>query len=635
MATANGVSFSELVNHAAGKAGASREDFESAMAARGYRSSDVRKLGKAFDRVKESGNDYVLHPEKGFNVFDNAGKQKTGSGKVKGNKAGLDIGDLIGLGGDVSLLAGALRKELPGYTQSKQPKTNVEPEPVNNSSTPEKQADSSVGAMVRKPAAKKAAKKSTTEVDVEGMKKAYPNQVPVAKPPGPAGKNGFDILDNPFNNASKNRKASADEAAPDEGIDWQKIALGDIPLLWDAENYKDLGAAFNPAQFWSENARQFGAKRGQARLEKTRKEFERDHPGEDFNKRTVGGMPDTGLFNPIPFIKGMPSPRILGPATVRGFLGPATEETINAAKKPAAAVAVDVEENFLNNLTEDLNHIQHKKGGKIYAKGGLFDGQPAGEEFGDNPAFFDTPYTGDAGYREQKPAGAEYEERNPGKDGSGNGMGFGDILAGAVRYGIPAAYLGAEQNQIQKLRGRIDPTLTAPELMVGSVQDLAKPDFSLPYRPELQGSSLAEAQNTGLARDAYTRDRRADWEMKNSASRMGQRNQILDRINQAAIQRSGIKNQENMIKSSNAFNEFAYLLGDRGVTASSLFQNLDNGIYGAQVAHDSRSLSQAQEIIRNPEKYSPTDYQWAKKTVSGNMRGQKRMGGRIGKFSKA
>src|SRR5258706_8370113 len=125
------VTFKELLNYSTGKSNASRQEFESAMASKGYKPGDIRKLGRAYDRVKESGNEYVLHPTKGFNVYDPTGKQTTGSGKKKGNKAGFDLGDLIGLGGDVSLLAGALRNEVKGYTQSKAPKTaEVKAEPV-------------------------------------------------------------------------------------------------------------------------------------------------------------------------------------------------------------------------------------------------------------------------------------------------------------------------------------------------------------------------------------------------------------------------------------------------------------------------------------------------------------------------
>lgn len=106
---AEGTTFRELIQSATGSEAPTAEEFESAMAARGYRTSDVRKLKRAFKKVNESGKDYRLQDE-GFDVFGEQG-QETGSGRAKGNKAGFDVGDLIGLGSDVSLLAGALRNE--------------------------------------------------------------------------------------------------------------------------------------------------------------------------------------------------------------------------------------------------------------------------------------------------------------------------------------------------------------------------------------------------------------------------------------------------------------------------------------------------------------------------------------------
>jgi hypothetical protein len=127
---AGGTSFAELIQHATGSQAPSRKEFESAMASRGYRSSDIRKLTKAFDQITQSGQDYFLRDE-GFDVY-NQGTRQSGSGRAKGNKAGADIGDIVGLGNNVSLLAGALRNEKSGYDQAKASKTasnqNIDPQ---------------------------------------------------------------------------------------------------------------------------------------------------------------------------------------------------------------------------------------------------------------------------------------------------------------------------------------------------------------------------------------------------------------------------------------------------------------------------------------------------------------------------
>jgi hypothetical protein len=119
-----GVTFKDLIQFATGSEAPTETEFESAMAAKGYRSGDVRKLKRAFRRVNSSESDYFLR-DKGFDVFDK-GQQVTGSGKAKGNKAGADLGDLLGLGNDVSLLAGALRNEKSGYDKSQASKQQAE-----------------------------------------------------------------------------------------------------------------------------------------------------------------------------------------------------------------------------------------------------------------------------------------------------------------------------------------------------------------------------------------------------------------------------------------------------------------------------------------------------------------------------
>lgn len=609
-----GTSFRELINYTTGKANASREDLESSLAAKGYKPSDIRKIGKAYERVSGSGNEYVLHPEKGFNVFDKSGKQQTGSGKKKGNKAGSDLGDLIGLGNDVSLLAGALRNELPGYTSSKQPKEIK----AEQSATPSKEDTSTNTPLTTTVKTGSKPVKSTGKSPATGVKRKLegfdPSKYNVKFDASSINLNGKkkNIMDYEAKGSGKPSKA---EELNDEGFDWQKMILGDVPLLWDTENYKDLAALWNPAKLFSKDIADWSKSRLDARATKNKKE---QPEGPNF------AFPNTGLLTP--FVKGMSGPKLLNPA--QRLLGPAR----------IAPEASAIEDNFLNNLTEDLTHVQ-KKGGKLMGKDGIKIPSPNNDEFDFSqyatapdlgPEFFDSR-TSPATQEEQTPGmGGNYGERTPGKGGDGRGINYGGILSGLVKYGIPAAYLGAEQNQIQHLRGLINPKLTAPELMTGAVRDLPRSDFSLPYQPGLEGSSLTEAQNSGLAREKFTRESKNNWELRNALNRQEQQNAVIDRMNQAAIQRTGISNQNKMINSANAFNEFAYLLGDRGVTAGSLFQNLDQGIYGAQVGHDARSLAHAQEVVRNPERY-PNEQQWARKTLSGYTR---KKGGKLSRSTK-
>lgn len=123
--TPEGISFKDLLQYTTGSAAPSEKEFESAMAAKGYRAGDVRKMKRAFREVQSSGKDYYLQEGKGFDVYGGEG-QETGSGKAKGNKQGFDLGDTIGLGNNVSLLAGALRNEAGGYKQAQEAKNKLD-----------------------------------------------------------------------------------------------------------------------------------------------------------------------------------------------------------------------------------------------------------------------------------------------------------------------------------------------------------------------------------------------------------------------------------------------------------------------------------------------------------------------------
>lgn len=619
-----GTSFKELIKYATSKEGATREDFESAMSARGYKPGEVRKLGNAFDRVSTSGNEYVLHPTKGFNVFGTDNTQKTGSGRKKGNKAGSDLGDLIGLGNDVSLLAGALRHESVGYEKSKVASQKViTPEhPVQK--TPEVQFTSgpSTTTRIKEP--------STTRPGTsKGVSKAPTAGQPNVslKAPEEEKSNGpktfsWDDITSKFGDLS-----GAPAKAGEEGTDWSRLLFGDLPNLWDPEHWKYKAMQSDPRRLWDPKvAKEFEA------IEKSH--WEKQNPGGDFNTRQMGGEP----FPNLGVLSGL---RNYAPGSLKSTMGSMERELLRNTKalKPVQQLVHTptpeaVESNFLDNLTEDFGHVQ-AKGGKmqLYDNGGQFPRYttPTFEE--DNRGWEDYYNPGPVATQEESSISStgQYGERDPSSGTGEQGHIGGDVLAGLVKYGIPAAYLGAEQHQINHLRHMINPHLVAPELMVGAVQDLPRPDFSLPYDPGMGGSSLTEAHNSGLARDEFARRSRNEWEMNNASSRLQQHNAIIDRLNQQAQVKAGITNQGELIKANNAMQEMGYLLQDRGQTAGSLFNNLDQGIYGAQVSKDARNLSQAQEIVRNPDRYpSKADQDWARQVLGS----RRKNGGKL-RFSKA
>lgn len=678
-----GTTFRELIRHATSKEGATKEDFESAMSARGYKPGDVRKLGNAFERVNTSGNEYVLHPEKGFNVFGADNTQKTGSGKKKGNKAGLDLGDFIGLGNDVSILAGALRNEVSGYEKAKVASQKAA---TPEAPTPVSVSKELTGAPAIKVGAKTTPIKKTTGSGSKKPGEYKPNVDLTAPTPEQGGglktwedfKNSFGKMGQTAQKTTVNPETGKPEPQEEGSFRWDKLLLGDLSLLYDVENYKDLAAAWNPMQIWDPGVRAWSKNRMTKNYARNKSQWESEHPGDEYDKRVMGteGMGNFGLLTPVPGRTGAQG--------IQGFFKKAgsipwgktaaqlSEELRNitssggsdAAKamrfqdvsnqlkkfQKVAPSAESIESNFFNNMTEDLEHLPQKKGGKLIGASGIKLKDPYNDLYDQSEFFSLDPSTrglsearqyGDvfppeAATQTETPIyqGAEYDERAitpAGARGTAPASGFrsGDMLAGLVKYGVPAAYLAAEQAQIHNLRGKMNPHLVSPDLMVGSVQDLPSPDFTLPYDPRMGGSSLAEAQNLGLQRARISRQGRNDFQLRNALNRQGQRDQVISRLNQSAGIKASTANQEEFARASNAASEFGYLLGDRERTAGSLFQNVDQGIYGAQVTRDARSLSQAQDVIRNPERYTEQDVTWARQIL-----GRRRKSGGKMKYSK-
>ena len=102
---ANGENFRSLLQTATGKdyADIGEADVERWASAQGWRQKDVRRIVKGFTKFSKRDNDFNLAGPGEFRV---AGE--FGSGQRKGNVKGFDVGDIVGLGRDVSLLGGAL-----------------------------------------------------------------------------------------------------------------------------------------------------------------------------------------------------------------------------------------------------------------------------------------------------------------------------------------------------------------------------------------------------------------------------------------------------------------------------------------------------------------------------------------------
>lgn len=661
-----GTTFRELIQHATSKDAATREDFESAMSARGYAPGDVRKLGRAFDRVSGSGSEYILHPDKGFNVFE-GGKQKSGSGKAKGNKAGADLGDLIGLGNEVSLLAGALRKEVPSYEKAKTiSQKAITPEhpavklPTVKGSiatktgattvTPIKKAKPSGelrttpgNPMYYEPPSKSNEPKTFNWEDITSKFGAFPTlrggEYPAIDTEDFWDMSGFksargfsdlakktkdDLITlgqvgataGPFaRTASKfynkallplqlmglGTSAAADAIDPNRDLDWGQTgedaaAIIESTLGANIGNLFRAGRAARPAQ---EMERQLLRQGKAARPGTTPSSFLRNLYERSANRVGYPGVVKEPLQLPeykVPFEMGMGHEQGFGmPGTPEYFPPGGYEE---GGKLPQGG----------NGIKTPKEPVAMSRYAQDFWGNNPWEERPSDQQFQ-----FPVPAT-----QGEKPiyTGPGYGER-PGandKSGTSDGQVGGSVVAGLVKYGIPAAYLGAEQAQLNRLRGKMNPNLVAPELMVGAVQDLPRPDFSLPYEHGLTGSSLQEAQNAGLARARFTREGRNNWEMQNALNRQAQKNAIIDRINQQTQAKAAITNQSALIRAGNAANEFGYLMGDRSQTAASLFGNLDQGIADTQDAKDTKNLMVANAIMRNPDspQFTEEDRKWAR-----------------------
>lgn len=100
-----GLDFRTLLSTAIGKdfSEINSIDVKEWATAKGYRQKDVNRITRGFNKFSRRDGDFALTGEGEFQV---SGAQR--SGRRTGNIKGFDVGDIVGLGRDVSTFAGAL-----------------------------------------------------------------------------------------------------------------------------------------------------------------------------------------------------------------------------------------------------------------------------------------------------------------------------------------------------------------------------------------------------------------------------------------------------------------------------------------------------------------------------------------------
>lgn len=103
--TTQGENFRTLLQAATGKdySDIKESDVEKWASAQGWRNKDVNRIVKGFTKFSKKDKAFNLTDEGEFRI-----EGGSGSGRRMGNRKGFDLGDLVGLGRDVSLLGGAL-----------------------------------------------------------------------------------------------------------------------------------------------------------------------------------------------------------------------------------------------------------------------------------------------------------------------------------------------------------------------------------------------------------------------------------------------------------------------------------------------------------------------------------------------
>jgi len=111
-----GENFKSLLQAATGKdyADIGEADVERWASAQGWRGKDVKRIVKGFTKFSKRDNTFNLTAPGEFRV-----EGASGSGRRKGNRLGFGLGDIVGLGRDVSLLGGALETVQTGGGEEK------------------------------------------------------------------------------------------------------------------------------------------------------------------------------------------------------------------------------------------------------------------------------------------------------------------------------------------------------------------------------------------------------------------------------------------------------------------------------------------------------------------------------------
>jgi hypothetical protein len=144
--TPTGVNIADVLAFAAGKRpgeALNASDIEALVAKSNLRGKDAKAVRKASGDFLGSGNQYMLQDDGNYNVYKD-GKASTSAKRSTGNKVGFNPGDVVGLGNNMSKLAGLAKMYQQAFNESKNPPAVKEEkaagsEPVNNTTVQQKE----------------------------------------------------------------------------------------------------------------------------------------------------------------------------------------------------------------------------------------------------------------------------------------------------------------------------------------------------------------------------------------------------------------------------------------------------------------------------------------------------------------
>lgn len=214
----------------------------------------------------------------------------------------------------------------------------------------------------------------------------------------------------------------------------------------------------------------------------------------------------------------------------------------------------------------------------------------------------------------------------------GDDMETADVIGTVAKYGIPLAVLLQQSKAAKRLREDSKVDLEEPELNVGRVRSMRRPNFGL-RRREPAGSSLAEMVAGQKYGDAFQRDQEIQFEMNDDASRIAQENQVLDRTNQNTLVKNQIRNQERMQRGNVAAQELLGLnIPFQQEALLGLYHNVQSDVsQNAYVGAMERSQAAA-AVLTNPAS-SAEERQAASDYIMGKL-GKGSKGGKLSAKSK-